>query len=209
VGVVFVPEDEVHEEPVIEVRKPKRGAVTPEGLPVYMRRCTKELLTRALAAKDGRADYAVVGSSRMKNRFARVTLVGLFTLLALLGTAEAAESIADRKDAAVAAAKEWLVLVDEGKYAETWDAAAELFQNAVPKGQWVQQLGGARRPLGKVLKRELRSKAYKTSLPGAPDGEYVVIQFEASFADRKAAVETVTPMLEKDGRWRVSGYFIR
>ena len=146
----------------------------------------------------------------MKNRLARVVIVGLFTLLASLGMAGAAESkIADKKEVAVAAAKEWLVLVDEGKYAESWDAAAELFQNAVPKGQWAQQLGGARQPLGKVLKREFKSKAFKTSLPGAPDGEYVVIQFQTSFTDKKAAIETVTPMLEKDGRWRVSGYFIR
>jgi hypothetical protein len=45
-------------------------------------------------------------------------------------------------------------------------------------------------------------------LPGAPDGEYVVIQFESSFEKKKSAVETVTPMLEKDGKWRVSGYYI-
>ncbi len=146
----------------------------------------------------------------MRNRLARVTLVGLFALPALAGSAAAAESkLADKKEVAIAAAKEWLVLVDGGKYAQSWDAAAELFQNAVPKGQWAQQLGGARGPLGKVLKRELRSKAYKTSLPGAPDGEYVVLQFETSFTNKKAATETITPMLEKDGRWRVSGYFIR
>jgi hypothetical protein len=46
-------------------------------------------------------------------------------------------------------------------------------------------------------------------LPGAPDGEYVVIQYESSFEHKQAAVETVTPMLDKDGTWRVSGYFIR
>ena len=48
-----------------------------------------------------------------------------------------------------------------------------------------------------------------TSLPGAPDGEYVVIQFEASFGNKRASVETVTPMLDKDGQWRVSGYYIK
>ncbi|MDL1980609.1 MAG: DUF4019 domain-containing protein [Deltaproteobacteria bacterium] len=26
---------------------------------------------------------------------------------------------------------------------------------------------------------------------------------------KKSAIETVTPMMEKDGQWRVSGYFIR
>ena len=40
-------------------------------------------------------------------------------------------------------------------------------------------------------------------------GEYVVIQFETSFENKKAAVETVTPMMDKDGIWRVSGYYIK
>ena len=57
--------------------------------------------------------------------------------------------------------------------------------------------------------RELLSAQHMTSLPGAPDGDYVVIQFKTSFANKKSAVETVTPMLEKDGVWRVSGYFIK
>jgi hypothetical protein len=55
----------------------------------------------------------------------------------------------------------------------------------------------------------MRTKNYKTSLPGAPDGEYVVIQFGTSFENKKTAIETVTPMLDKDGKWRVSGYYIK
>lgn len=55
----------------------------------------------------------------------------------------------------------------------------------------------------------LKSQRYRTTLPGAPDGEYVVIQFKASFENKKAAVETVTPLLDKDGQWRVSGYFMK
>ena len=50
---------------------------------------------------------------------------------------------------------------------------------------------------------------YQTSLPGAPDGQYVVIQFKTSFENKRSAVETVTPMFGKDQRWRVSGYYIR
>jgi hypothetical protein len=50
---------------------------------------------------------------------------------------------------------------------------------------------------------------YTTTLPGAPDGEYVVIQYQSSFGKKNLAVETVTPMLDQDGVWRVSGYFIR
>jgi hypothetical protein len=50
---------------------------------------------------------------------------------------------------------------------------------------------------------------YTKELPGAPDGEYVVIQFRAAYAKKKSAIETVTPMLDADGRWRVSGYFVK
>ncbi len=66
-----------------------------------------------------------------------------------------------------------------------------------------------RKPLGKVLSRKVINSTYTTSLPGAPDGQYVVIQFETSFENKRNAVETVTPMLEPDGQWRVSGYYIR
>jgi Protein of unknown function (DUF4019) len=66
-----------------------------------------------------------------------------------------------------------------------------------------------RDPLGKVLSRTLKSATYTTSLPGAPDGEYVVIQYDTSFEHKKSAVETITPMLDKDDHWRVSGYFIK
>jgi hypothetical protein len=55
----------------------------------------------------------------------------------------------------------------------------------------------------------LAANTYKTSLPGAPDGEYVVIAYETSFDKKQAATETITPMKDADGRWRVSGYFIK
>jgi hypothetical protein len=29
------------------------------------------------------------------------------------------------------------------------------------------------------------------------------------FENKKAAIETVTPMHDKDGKWKVSGYYIR
>jgi hypothetical protein len=57
--------------------------------------------------------------------------------------------------------------------------------------------------------RKVKTKSYRTSLPGAPDGEYVVIQFDTSFVNKKAAVETVTPMMDKNGVWRASGYYIK
>jgi len=103
----------------------------------------------------------------------------------------------------------WLALVDSGKYAESWQEASQIFKGAVTKEQWQGALQGVRGPLGKLLSRKLKSATYTKTLPGAPDGEYVVIQYETSFENKQSAVETVTPMLDKDGKWRVSGYFIK
>jgi len=66
-----------------------------------------------------------------------------------------------------------------------------------------------RKPLGKTLNRALKNSRYRINLPGAPEGEYVVIQFETSFENKKSAIETITPTLDKEGKWRVSGYFIK
>ena len=110
---------------------------------------------------------------------------------------------------AVAASDTWLIFVDNGQYSKSWETAAEYFKIALGKEQWDQTLKAVRKPLGKVIKRQIKSKQYTTNLPGAPDGEYVVIQYETSFENKKSSIETVTPMLDNDGKWRVSGYYIK
>ena len=115
----------------------------------------------------------------------------------------------EKEKAAVLSAKKWLGIVDSEKYAESWKESAELFRNAVREEQWEQSLQAVRTPLGKMISRKIKTKTYTTSLPGAPDGEYVVIQFGSSFENKKSAIETVTPMMDKDGKWRVSGYYIK
>jgi len=114
-----------------------------------------------------------------------------------------------KKEAALTAAKNWLALVDVGEYAESWQDAAGYFKRAVSADQWTQSMTAFRRPLGKVLSRTLVSQNYTRVLPGAPDGEYVVIQYRTSFEHKAASIETVTPMLDTDGIWRVSGYYIK
>jgi hypothetical protein len=113
------------------------------------------------------------------------------------------------EDAAQASAESWLKLVDGGEYEASWDGAAKLFRGAVTKDQWRQAAAGVRGPLGKLVSRKVKSRQYTEKVPGAPDGRYVIIQFDTVFANKSAAVETVTPMLDPDGSWRVSGYFIR
>ena len=108
-----------------------------------------------------------------------------------------------------ASAQAWLALVDAGSFAESWDEAADYFKSAIKKEKWVETLQAVRTPLGKMVSRTLSSKQYANSLPGVPDGEYVVLQYHTTFENKQKSIETVTPMLDKDGKWRVSGYYIK
>jgi len=131
-----------------------------------------------------------------------------FTILCLLiGPIAAAQD--NKTEAAQNAAESWLAAVDKGDYAGSYDLAASIFRLAIPKEEWLQKIRAARGPLGKVIWRKLKHTQYQTSLPGAPDGKYVVIQYDSSFENKRSAVETITPTFDKDAQWRVSGYFIR
>jgi hypothetical protein len=86
--------------------------------------------------------------------------------------------------AARAAADTWLGIVDAGNYAQSWETAA-------------------------TKSRTLKSSTSAKALPGAPDGEYVVFDFDAAYENKASATERVTVALDKDSTWRVVGYFIK
>lgn len=137
----------------------------------------------------------------------RRLLLAATVLLLLAGPGLADDAAAINQ--AQSAATTWLALTDAAKYGPSWDEASSLFKSAITKGDWETALKGVRGPLGTLKARKVKAATFTRTAPGAPDGEYVVIQFETQFENKAAAVETVTPMREKDGSWRVSGYYIK
>jgi Protein of unknown function (DUF4019) len=136
--------------------------------------------------------------------------IALLVAVLLLGAWPAlAQEHGAAVDAAEKSAQAWLVAVDAGKYGKSWDMASAFFQSKVSKAKWESSLQSVRAPLGALQSRKLKSATYTTDLPNVPKGEYVVLQYRTSFANMKSGVETVTPMKETDGTWKVSGYYIR
>jgi hypothetical protein len=123
-------------------------------------------------------------------------------------TAAPADAHAADQEAARSSSEAWLALVDQAQYGASWDAAAPLFQSSVTKEQWESAVKGARGPLGDLASRKFRAAEYKQSLPGAPDGEYVVAYYDTSFAQKASAVESITTVRTPEG-WKVVGYFIQ
>ncbi len=117
--------------------------------------------------------------------------------------------VAASTDAAVKASGSWLAIVDAGKFGESWSAGAGALRGAVTQAKWEEGLRAVRKPLGAAGARVLTSSHYTRSLPGAPAGEYVILQYRTDFAGKAGAVETLVPMRDADGSWRVSGYYIQ
>ncbi len=118
-----------------------------------------------------------------------------------------ADEVAEKS--ATNAAQSWLVQIDSGNYAKSWKEASAYFQGAVTEKNWTDALNGTRKPLGKLVSRKLNKAQSASSLPGAPDGNYVVMQFDTSFSNKKGAIETVTFVQEKDSKWKAAGYYIK
>lgn len=106
-------------------------------------------------------------------------------------------------------AKNWLELVDGKNYAKSYDDTASFFKAMVKKDDWVNTLSNLRNMLRGVVSRQLVSRKYTTKMAGAPDGEYVILVYKTKFDKKADAQEVVVPMLDSDGRWRVSGYYIK
>ena len=124
-------------------------------------------------------------------------------------TAPAAESPTAAKEAAAAkAAGDWLKLIDSGEYGKAWDECAPAFRERVPRQQWLDGLPKNRAEFGAFKSRAMNATAYRTSIPGAPDGEYVMVRFASEFEKNPAAEEIVSLTLQS-GAWRPVGYLLR
>ncbi len=115
------------------------------------------------------------------------------------------------KKAAVDAMQGWLAESDAGHYSKMWTDSAKSFQKAVTSDQWVAAATNVRKPLGKLVSRQLATSMLQTSTGagGTPKGTFVIAQFATSFENLKSALETVTFQKESDGAWRAAGYYIK
>lgn len=151
--------------------------------------------------------YAGARRRIISSRNVIVMAVAVVTVMVASGLVQAQE--ADKVANAEKAALAWLALADAGDYGRSWTQAASIFQASITQQHWTDALTSVRGPLGALVSRKVMSAQYATSLPGAPDGEYVVIRYATEFTNRKEAIETVTPQRENDGSWKVSGYYIK
>jgi hypothetical protein len=134
------------------------------------------------------------------------------TAVALLSIAAVTSSLATSApptEPAKAAAAAWLSLVDAADARSSWEQASVNFKSTITSAQWSQALSAVRGPLGTLRQREQKTVQFTKTLPGAPDGQYFLLQYQSAFQSKASATETVTVVMDPDGTWRVVGYFIK
>lgn len=104
------------------------------------------------------------------------------------------------------AAEAWLLLLDRGDWGTAWDTASQVFRQQVPLSTWMDAIPKVRAPFGRFIERQPAEVAYKKTLAGRPQGDYVTAIFLSKFEKKPDLQEKVTVEREADGRWHVTGY---
>jgi len=110
--------------------------------------------------------------------------------------------------ASIAYGQEWLGLVDNQNWSESWNSAGSFFRSKVSEKTWPSTILSVRDPLGALQSRSILKVTKATSLPDAPDGEYELIEFQSDFANKRGAIETLV-LMQEGHTWKTVGYFIR
>jgi uncharacterized protein DUF4019 len=97
-------------------------------------------------------------------------------------------------------ARQWLVLVDDKNFAQSWSEASKAFQNRQKTDAWATEAAAQREPLGAVASRDLKSIDLSRN-------NTAVIRYDTVFAHKASAVETVTLAFENGG-WSVTDYSV-
>jgi len=103
----------------------------------------------------------------------------------------------------------FLGYLDHGRFADSYAYTGMLIRAQLDRDAFAKQIEEkVRAGVGALISRELIDASYTTTVPGAPDGQYVVLHYAVSFANRQEEVETMVLAFAK-GYWRVSGYYIK
>jgi len=102
----------------------------------------------------------------------------------------------------------FLGYLDQGRFADSYAYTGMVIRAQLDRDAFSTQIQKTRVGTGALQTRELIDAGYTTTVSGAPEGQYVVLHYHASFANRQDAVETLWLSLAK-GYWRVVGYNIK
>jgi hypothetical protein len=154
--------------------------------------------------------------SHMQIRIRRLTILFATVLMALgpacltySARAQVAQSSPGTEEqAAQRQALGYLGYLDQGRFADSYAYTGLLMRNQLDPQTYAAKIENMRSGVGALQGRQLIDANLVNSVPGAPEGQYIVVHYHANYLNLNDAVDTITLAFQK-GYWRVIGYYIK
>jgi len=114
-----------------------------------------------------------------------------------------------RRNEAVGAARDWLVLLDKHDVKQLYATSGKRFREGITEEKWAVVAESGREQFGAVKSRTLLGAESPPDTPNRPKGDFITVVFRADFAKRGVGQESLTLEREADGKWRVIGYLMK
>jgi hypothetical protein len=100
----------------------------------------------------------------------------------------------------------FLLAIDAGRAADTWDALSSELQAQMPRDVWIRGFAERRSPFGAVQSRK-KFAVVQVGIVGPRHGHFVSLRYRTRF-EKQGSVEELVSLQETGGKWRVDGYGI-
>jgi hypothetical protein len=116
------------------------------------------------------------------------------------------KELKDLQDSAIVS-QSFVEVLDSENFGKSWSQASAYFQAAISQAEWEKTMNTSRKPLGKLIKREIADQRTSKDPQNLPKGDYMVLFYKSSFAKKERAYELVT-LVKEDNQWKVLTYQI-
>lgn len=108
---------------------------------------------------------------------------------------------------AVAAAREYTAMIDDGQYSRTWERAGPTLKGMTNEFVWTTMLKAAGKLIGGRPTRQVEGLGFTTQVDvGGPVGDYAVVLFKSRSGQLTLSEKVV--MQKVGDAWLIVGYFV-
>ncbi len=110
----------------------------------------------------------------------------------------------EQKDLLKNKSDKWLKLIDQEKYAESWEATSTYFQKVVSQKEWSQTMKSEKNNNGKLLSRVF------FKIKKDPDNDKIVsVLYKSEYTIMGPVIEKVVFKNQRPREWKISGYWLK
>ena len=108
----------------------------------------------------------------------------------------------------VAVAEHFTATVDSGDFQAAYWQGSVLLQRSADEQEWIRDMTRLRDLLGPVEQRSLRAIRSVATFPHLPDGDYLILHYDARTIYKEKAAEVIL-IVRQNNIWSVCAYSIR